>query len=49
MQGSIGNPEFEGGIVEFLNTDKVDPFVIFDADTHEIYMVSASVSRIPRS
>lgn len=46
MQGSIGNPEFEGGIVEFLNTDKVDPFVIFDADTHEIYMVSASVSRI---
>ena len=46
MQGSIGNPEFEGGIVEFLNTDKVDSFVIFDADTHEIYMVSASVSRI---
>ena len=46
LQGSIGNPEFEGGIVEFLNTDKVDPFVIFDADTHEIYMVSASVSRI---
>ena len=38
--------EFEGGVVEFLNTDKVDPFVIFDAKTHEIYMVSASLAQV---
>ena len=38
--------DFENGIVEFLNTDKVNPFVIFDANTREIYMISASVERI---
>ena len=38
--------DFDSGVVEFLNTDKVDPFVIFDANTHEIYMVSASVDHI---
>lgn len=38
--------DFEEGVVEFLNTDKVDPFVIFNADTHEIYMVSASVEQV---
>lgn len=37
---------FEGSVVEFLSTDKVDPFVIFDANTHEIYMVSASIERV---
>ena len=37
---------FEDSVVEFLNTDKVDPFVIFDANTHEIYMVSASIERV---
>ena len=38
--------DFEEGVVEFLNTDKVDPFVIFNADTHKIYMVSASVEQV---
>ena len=38
--------EFEGGVVEFLNTDKVDPFIVFDANTHEIYMVSASLAQV---
>ena len=38
--------EFEGGVVEFLNTDKVDPFIVFDAKTHEIYMVSASLAQV---
>lgn len=41
--------DFEDGIVEFLNTDKVDPFVIFDARTHEIYMVSASMEQVWKS
>ena len=31
-------------VVELLNTAKVDPFVIFDAKTHEIYMVDPSIS-----
>ena len=31
-------------VVELLNTAKVDPFVIFDAKTHEIYMVNPSIS-----
>ena len=38
--------DLENGIVELLNTDKVDPFVIFDANTSEIYMASASVEQI---
>ena len=38
--------EFEGGVVEFLNTDKVDPFIVFDANTHEIYLVSASLAQV---
>ncbi|SHK62630.1 EAL domain, c-di-GMP-specific phosphodiesterase class I (or its enzymatically inactive variant) [Fibrobacter sp. UWT2] len=31
-------------VVDLLNTAKVDPFVIFDAKTHEIYMVNPSMS-----
>ena len=31
-------------VVDLLNTAKVDPFVIFDAKTHEIYMVNPSIS-----
>ncbi len=31
-------------LVELLNSAKVDPFVIFDAKTHEIYMVNPSIS-----
>ena len=31
-------------VVELLNTAKVDPFVIFDAKSHEIYMVNPSMS-----
>lgn len=38
--------DFENSLIEFLNTDKVDPFVIVDAKTHEIYMVSSSVKQI---
>lgn len=30
--------------VDLLNTAKVDPFVIFDAKSHEIYMVNPSMS-----
>ena len=37
---------FDNGLIDFLNTDKVDPFVIVDAKTHEIYMISASVEQI---
>ncbi|WP_254794267.1 MULTISPECIES: EAL domain-containing protein [unclassified Fibrobacter] len=37
---------FDDSLVEYLNTDKVNPYVILDAKTHEIYMVSASVERI---
>ena len=38
--------EFDNSIIEFLNTDKVEPFVIVDAKTHEIYMISASAEKI---
>ena len=31
-------------VVDLLKTAKVDPFVIFDAKTHEIYMVDPSIS-----
>ena len=31
-------------VVDLLNTAKVDPFVIFDAKTHEIYMVNPSIA-----
>jgi EAL domain-containing protein (putative c-di-GMP-specific phosphodiesterase class I)/PleD family two-component response regulator len=31
-------------VVDLLNTAKVDPFVIFDAKSHEIYMVNPSMS-----
>lgn len=37
--------EFDDCLVEFLNADDVEPFVIMDAKTHEIYMVSASVEK----
>ena len=37
---------FDNSLIDFLNTDKVEPFVIVDAKTHEIYMVSASVEQI---
>ena len=36
----------EKAIVDFLNTDKEYPFIIFDANTREIYMVSASVEQV---
>ena len=38
--------DFDNTIIEFLNTDNVEPFVIIDEKTHEIYMVSASVEQI---
>ena len=38
--------EFDKSLIEFLNSDTVEPFVIVDAKTHEIYMISASVERI---
>ena len=34
---------FDNSLIDFLNTDKVEPFVIVDAKTHEVYMVSTSV------
>ena len=37
---------FDNSLIEFLNTDKVEPFVIIDAKTHEVYMVSSSAERI---
>lgn len=33
-------------IFELLKTDKVDPFFIVDAATHELYMVSAPITKI---
>jgi len=39
---------YEGSIIELLNTDQVEPFVIVDAKTHEIYMISASAEKIWR-
>lgn len=38
--------EFDNSIIEFLNTDKVEPFVIVDAKTHEIYMISTSAEKV---
>ena len=38
--------EFDNGLMEFLNNDSVEPFVIVDAKTHEIYMLSASVDKV---
>ena len=37
--------EFDNSLVEFLNTGDVEPFVVMDAKTHEIYMVSASIEK----
>ena len=34
---------FDDDVIALLNTANVDPFVIFDAKTHEIYMVSPAV------
>ena len=31
-------------VVDLLKTAKVDPFVIFDAKTHEIYMESPAIA-----
>lgn len=36
-------------VVDLLKTAKVDPFVIFDAKTHEIYMVSPTVAHFWKS
>ena len=38
--------EFDDGLIGFLNTDKIEPFVIVDAETHELYMVSSSVEKV---
>ena len=38
--------EFNKNIIELLNTDKVDPFFIVDAATHELFMVSAPVAKL---
>ena len=38
--------EFDSSLVEYLNTDSVEPFVIVDAQTHEIYMISASAEKV---
>ena len=37
---------YDNGLIEFLNTGKVEPFAIVDAKTHELYMVSTSVERL---
>jgi EAL domain-containing protein (putative c-di-GMP-specific phosphodiesterase class I)/PleD family two-component response regulator len=38
--------EFDKSLIEFLNNDSVEPFIIVDAKTHEIYMLSASIDKI---
>lgn len=38
--------EFDTSLIEFLNNDTVEPFVVVDAKTHEIYMLSASMEKI---
>jgi len=38
--------EFDTSLIEFLNNDTVEPFVVVDAKTHEIYMLSASFEKI---
>ena len=38
--------EFDNSILEYLDTDKIEPFVIVDAKTHEIYMISSSAEKI---
>ena len=38
--------EFDTSLIEFLNNDNVEPFVVVDAKTHEIYMLSASMEKI---
>ena len=38
--------EFDTSLIEFLNNDTVEPFVVVDAKTHEIYMLSASIEKI---
>ena len=38
--------DFESSILELLNTEYVEPFVIVDAKTHEIYMISASAEKV---
>ncbi|MBR3070734.1 EAL domain-containing protein [Fibrobacter sp.] len=38
--------EFDNSILEYLDTDKIEPFVIVDAKTHEIYMISTSAEKI---
>ena len=47
LEKNSGNRvNFDNSLIDFLNTDKVEPFVIVDAKTHEIYMVSSSVEQI---
>lgn len=36
----------DSDLVEYLKADKVEPFIIIDARTHEILMISASVEKV---
>lgn len=38
--------DLESSILELLNTEHVEPFVIVDAKTHEIFMISASAEKV---
>ena len=37
--------KFDNSLIEFLNTGDVEPFIVMDAKTHEVYMVSASIEK----
>ena len=43
---SKNNSDDNKNLLELLKSDKVDPFVIVDARTHELYMVSSTVAQI---
>ena len=36
----------DSDLVEYLSADKVEPFIVIDAKTHEILMISASVEKV---
>ena len=40
------HPEFDSNVFDILDLEKVDPFVVVDAKTHELYLASAPVAQI---
>ena len=47
LESNDGNRQaLDSDLVEYLNADKVEPFIIIDARTHEILMISASVEKV---